>query len=61
MEVISAGTKRIGRYIVLVSLGLGCTVWYTLEPHSVGNILDSCFFAPMNFDLNLVYLDYKPV
>jgi len=49
VEVITHYDGRYGRFLVLVCLGIGCTVWYAFVPGSSLHAPDSSLFAP--FDL----------
>lgn len=48
VEVISYHNGRYGRFLVLVGLGVGCTVWYGFVPGNPECIpVDNCLFAPL--------------
>lgn len=48
VEVISYHNGRYGRFLVLVGLGIGCTVWYGFVPGNPECVpVDSSLFAPL--------------
>ena len=48
VEVITHYDGRYGRILVLVCLGIGCTVWYAFVPGSSHHAPDSSLFAPFD-------------
>lgn len=48
VEVITHYDGMYGRFLVLVSLGIGCTVWYAFAPGSADHSPDSSLFAPFD-------------
>nr|GLL21609.1 unnamed protein product [Ipomoea trifida]GMD87872.1 Protein Ycf2 [Ipomoea batatas]GME06073.1 Protein Ycf2 [Ipomoea batatas]GME19731.1 Protein Ycf2 [Ipomoea batatas] len=48
VEVITYCDGSYGRFLVLVSLGIGCTVWYGYAPGSVYSAPEGGVFTPFN-------------
>ena len=48
VEVISYSNGIYGRFLVLVCLGVGCTVWYTFAPGSCDHAPKVSAFAPFD-------------
>nr|GLL19006.1 hypothetical protein A4A49_51439 [Ipomoea trifida] len=48
VEVITYCDGSYGRFLVLVSLGIGCTVWYRYAPGSVYSAPEGGVFTPFN-------------
>lgn len=62
VEVLTAMSGSFGRYLALISWGVGCTIWYTVEPCSMGLTPDSSLFGPL-FLGDSIYnmgVGYKP-
>ena len=60
VEVLTESSGYLGRYLALVILGVGCTVWYVVEPAPmidtpVSSILGNVFTYENFTDLN-----YRP-
>lgn len=48
VEAITYYDGNYGRFLVLVSMGIGCTVWYALAPGSCHKAPESSLFAPLD-------------
>lgn len=62
VELFTQGPIYYGRYIALVILGLGCTVWYVVEPVSTANDTVIAGGDVLNQALkmdNFTHLDYQ--
>lgn len=57
-EVITYYEGRYGRFLVLVSLGIGCTVWYGYAPGSPYHAPDDSLFSPLESYDPFFYMDY---
>jgi hypothetical protein len=58
VEVITYTDGMYGRFLVLVSLGIGCTVWYAFAPGSALHVPESCLFAPLDSYDPFFNMDY---
>lgn len=61
IEVITYYSGRYGRFLILVGIGLGCTVWYGYAPGTHLHVHDTSFFAPFeSYDPFLDMEYYRP-
>lgn len=59
VEVLTYFDGNYGRFLVLVCLGIGCTVWYTLvPPHQAPDISAYSAFAPLDSYPFIFYMEY---
>lgn len=58
MEVITFYNGRYGRIFVLVSLGIGCTVWYGFVPGVADHAPEGNLFAPLESYDHFFNMDY---
>ena len=58
VEVITYYEGRYGRFLVLVSLGIGCTVWYGYAPGSPYHAPDVSLFTPFDSYDPFFKMDY---
>lgn len=60
VEVITATSGSFGRYFALISWGVSCTIWYAVEPCSMGHMPDSSLFGPLFINDYTFHVGYKP-
>lgn len=61
VEVITYSNGWYGRFLVLVSLGIGCTVWYGLVPGTSLHAPDTNLFATFDSYDPFLNMDYHPI
>lgn len=51
-DVVTCAPGYLGRYLTLIITGVGCVVWYKVDPISLGSTPDSSIFGPLyNYEL----------
>lgn len=58
VEIITSSKYRYGRFLVLVILGIGCTVWYGFVPGSPEHAPGGDLFDPLVYE-NFYNMDYN--
>lgn len=58
VEVITYYNGRYGRFLVLVCLGIGCTVWYGFAPGVAHQPPEGNLFAPLESYASFFNMDY---
>ncbi|OIT23717.1 hypothetical protein A4A49_51439 [Nicotiana attenuata] len=59
-DVVTYTPGYFGRYLALVVTGVGCAVWYKVDPCSMGNMPDSTIFGPLFNYEKYFDLQYRP-
>lgn len=59
IEIITSSKYRYGRFLILVCLGIGCTVWYDFVPGSPEHAPGGDLFDPLEYE-NFINMNYNP-
>jgi hypothetical protein len=61
LDAVATGTGYYGPFLALVAMGIGCTVWYSVDPCPVGCMPDPGVYGPLLGGYEPFFdFDYRP-